>query len=67
MNQEKKPFKFQWETDPFLHLVSIITSFIFSYFVFPQNLSSINMMLLLLFMNFISVNLVSNFQRWLKQ
>jgi len=64
--KEKKPFQFKLETDPIMHLTSIITSVIISYYYFPANLASHMTLLTLLISNFISVNIVSNVMRYIK-
>lgn len=64
--KEKKPFQFKLETDPIMHIVSFLFSILFSYFLYPENLSSIGSLFGLLIANFISVHLVSNLLRWMK-
>jgi ABC-type thiamin/hydroxymethylpyrimidine transport system permease subunit len=64
--KEKEPFQFKLETDPIMHVTSIIASVIISYYFVPGNLASPGTMLSLLIANFISVNLVSNLLRWMK-
>jgi hypothetical protein len=64
--KEKKPFQFKLETDPLMHFFSICSSVVFSYFYFPGNLDSPVTLVALLISNFISVNIVSNFMRYIK-
>ena len=62
----KKTFKFKLETDPLTHLFSIASSVIFSYFLYPINLSSVGSISILIIVSFISVNFASNFLRYYK-
>jgi len=64
--KEKKTFQFKLETNPIMHIGSFLFSILFSYFLFPANLSSIGSLFGMLISNFISVHLVSNLLRWIK-
>jgi hypothetical protein len=64
--KEKKPFQFKLETNPIMHIGSFLFSILFSYFLFPTNLSSIGSLFGMLITNFFSVHLVSNVMRYFK-
>ena len=58
--EKKQPVKFQFETNPIMHLTGLITAFSLSYFSFPQNLTSLPKMAILVLLTFVYVNVASH-------
>ena len=60
-NTEKKsPVKFQLETNPIMHIAGLFSAFFISYFSFPQNLTSVPKVVILVLLTFVYVNIASH-------
>lgn len=61
--KKKQAVKFQMETDPIMHIIALTSAFTTSYFLAPQNLSSVPVIACLVGTTFLMVNLFSHLAR----